>query len=230
MLVLIGPEVPEHIKKTRSQRRSFVKENVEFEQPEPVEAPQSGSAETKALPEPDSDSDSDDFGPPLPVTDADAEAAEKEALARLNERALAAEPEEKLSDRGNWMSLALGESQQISHDPKTFRRRPAAGVDSSWSETQGQRSKRLADEMMGLSSESKKKPKNYLAEDEPVEDERIGPERPSLLEEHRARRNNDDEEKDEKFVFRKGSGTSNKNLEEFVSRAKQLGSRFEHAK
>lgn len=243
--LVVGPLVPENIQKIRALRRKQAQEGILKETP--VENPIPNSEDRN-----ESSSDDDgDIGPQLPVEAGDVE-DEAAALARLQERANSSTvgPESALvADRANWMSVALGggnASTDISYNPKTFRRNISISMDKSWTETQAERSKRQADEMMGLKKDDSRKAdpkKKVKPDDQPQESSPLNDERasmPSLLEEHMAKRNaqqqkSHEEQKEggsfnwERDIQGKGRSANTKKVAAFVSQAKSMNDKFSRA-
>lgn len=201
-VAFVGPRVPEHIQKLRNERRKTRDEKgidlpqeaaqgdddnavAVFTGPLPAEPQESSATES---------SDDDGFGPQIPT--ASAEDEEQAALERLQARTVAApELESNLgSDRSNWLASALGASgngEDISYNPKSFRRNAPLKMDKSWTETQEERSKREAQDMMGLSAKKAKtdsKPSSTPQDAPEVTKPAPGGNQASLLEEHRQRR------------------------------------------
>lgn len=214
----VGPLVPENIQHVRDLRRKQ----------ETAPAQQSGY-----------ESSDDDIGPQLPA----AEESDADALERMRQRELAdqdGEPQSNLgSDRANWMSVALGgpTNDNISYNPKTFRRNITVQIDKSWTETQAERSKRQADEMMGIKTRLVSPPRKTVRgdnrkedENEISEDERAA--QPSLLEEHMARRAQQKQTDGQGKAFnwerdmKGGRGGSNSKVTEFVNQARSMNDKF----
>lgn len=249
MGTFVGPPVPERIQKLRNLKREQAKASVEeiahknedttgSLEPPPEEAEAGSSSE-----------DDGDFGPQLPAGPATAE-EEEAALARLHERAADAgkEPESALgSDRSSWMSVALGagsEREEITYNPKTFRRNMSVKMDKSWTEKASDRSKRQADEMMGLKRaaptvDGQKKPKLQESNEAPPED--LRDHMPSLLDEHVAKRSAEQKtaksEKGqgegsfnwERDIQGKGRAANSQKFAAFVNQAKSMNDRFSRA-
>lgn len=220
----VGPAVPEEIQKIREGRRK------EREEEERAIEERLNQKEEMVEKEEDDDSSSDDDGfgplPPPPPTAAKTEDEEKAALERLKKRSQ--ETAGPSTNRANWLSAALGEKEEPSYDPKTFRRKQTAGL--AMNESQAARTKRLADEMMGLSGN--KSTASPAKKDEPVETEPIEPTGPSLLETHRQQKARKTKEKDDDDQFNwekdiKHSKPSNKKLSEFLDTAKSMNDRFQ---
>lgn len=215
----VGPAVPEDIQRVRDARRK------DHEEQQKADEERLNQKEAGAEVEEDSSSDDDGFGPlpPPPTTAGAIEDEEKAALERLKKRSQ--ETAGSSTNRANWLSTALGEKEEPSYNPKTFRRRQSAGI--SMNESQAARSKRLADEMMGLSGGKSTQPKK----DQPVEQGPVEPTGPSLLETHRqqkARKTKQDD--DDQFNWEndiKHSKPSNKKLSEFLDSAKTMNDRFQ---
>lgn len=221
----VGPVVPEGIQNVRDAKRKEREVEQKAIEERLTQKGEVGKEEDNGE-EDDSSSDDDGFGPlpPPPTAAAAGDEEEKAALERLKKRSQ--ETAGTGTNRTNWLSTALGEKEEPSYDPKTFRRKQPTGL--SMSESQTARSKRLADEMMGLSSNNSAKP---VKKDEPIEHEPIEPSGPSLLESHRqqkarkTKQNNDTDqfnwEKDIKYTK-----PSNKKLSEFLDSAKSMNDRF----
>lgn len=249
MGTFVGPPVPERIQKLRNLKREQSKASVE-------EIAQHDDAAATVEPPPaeeedgSSSEDDGDFGPQLPVGPASAE-EEEAALARLHERSNDAgkETESALgSDRASWMSVALGggsEREEITYNPKTFRRNISVKMDKSWTEKASDRSKRQADEMMGLNKraaptdDSQKKPKLHESKEAPPED--LRDHMPSLLDEHMAKRGAEQKnvkaEKGqgegsfnwERDIQGKGRAANSQKVAAFVNQAKSMNDRFSRA-
>lgn len=241
MAAFVGPPVPEGIQKKRTllrQERSKLLVTVEL--------PKSVASSALEDVQDSSSEDEGDFGPQLPSgPEAGAIDEEAAAIRRLQER-VSKQDEESGSvlgaDRANWMSVALGGSgdqDEASYNPKTFRRNVSIQIDKSWTETQSERSKRQADEMMGINAdESRKKGKQEAKkskEHSPESDERAN--MPSLLEEHMAKRSEEAKLKKnakdsfdwERDVQGKGRGAGSKKVAEIVSQARTMNDRFSRA-
>jgi hypothetical protein len=225
-MVFIGPEVPLEIQKIRAERRKLLLGKVDQQEEEQDVGDATDQVdETKKVDlKSDSESDDDDgwVGPSLPSQNIDEVSAEQEAIDRLQRRADEL-PDEDRSDRANWMNLALGE--QPSYNPKTLRRHDFK-VDSSWTEKQSVRSKRLADEMMGLtdSSETAKRSKQSSSGEENIENSEEN--RQTLLEEHLSRRRGQDDLDWNKV---RGTGLNNEKLNEIVTKARKMNDKFQRA-
>ncbi|KAA8905528.1 hypothetical protein TRICI_005275 [Trichomonascus ciferrii] len=221
----VGPAVPKEIQQIRDARRKEREEEQNAIEERLKQEAEAGKKEDKE--DDESSSDDDGFGPlpPPPTAESATEEEEQAALERLKKRSQ--ETAGTSANRTNWLSTALGEKEEPSYDPKTFRRKQSAGL--SMSESQTARSKRLADEMMGLSGNQSAKP---VKKDEPAEQEPIEPSGPSLLETHRQQKarktkQNDD---DDQFNWEKDikhAKPSNKKLSEFLDSAKSMNDRFQ---
>ncbi|KAI8134573.1 hypothetical protein DUD61_001722 [Geotrichum candidum] len=222
----VGPPVPTHIQQLRDLRR---KQQT---------APPVQESENES-------SDDDNFGPQLPTT----EESNAEAIERLKQRELADQagaPGSNLgADRSSWMSVALGgpTSGDVSYNPKTFRRNVAVQMDKSWTETQAERSKRQAEEMMGIKARPVSPPRKTLRLDTEKQDEdhqknsheEARAAQPSLLEEHMARRAQQKREekrdgRDKSFDWERdmkgGRGGNGAKVAEFVNQARAMNDKF----
>lgn len=208
----VGPEIPEDIQKIRNERRR-IREEEQKATIEKIEKP----AVAKTADEDEdgsSSSDDDGFGPQLPPASNDND-DEKAALERLQKRSV--ETPNKSNDRSNWLRTALGDKDEPSYNPKTFRRNPSMNLNSS--ETQATRSKRLADEMMGLGQTKTEKTEEDV--EEPEEDKG-----PSLLEQHKSKKSKSKNE-DDSFNWEKDmKKANNKKLSEFLDSAKSMNDKF----
>ncbi|KAF5098557.1 hypothetical protein D0Z00_002000 [Geotrichum galactomycetum] len=224
--MFVGPPVPTHIQQLRELRRK--------QQTAPAQESENES------------SDDDDFGPQLPA----AEESDADALERLRQRELADQagaPRTNLgADRSSWMSVALGgpTSGDVSYNPKTFRRNVTVQMDKSWTETQAERSKRQADEMMGIKTRPVSPPRKTLRLNKEKQDEdhqtpsydEARAAQPSLLEEHMARRAQQKREEEKKdgrdksFDWERdmkgGRGGNGAKVAEFVNQARAMNDKF----
>jgi hypothetical protein len=222
----VGPPVPTHIQQLRDLRRKQ-------QAARPAQENESES------------SDDDDFGPQLPA----AEESDADALERLRQRELydqaGALHTNIGADRSSWMSVALGgpTSGNVSYNPKTFRRNVALQMDKSWTETQAERSKRQADEMMGIKTRPVSPPRKTPRFDKEKQDEdrqnnshnEARAAQPSLLEEHMARRAQQKREenrdgRDKSFDWERdmkgGRGGNGAKVAEFVNQARAMNDKF----
>lgn len=271
---LVGPPVPDHIKAIRQSRlkksqeeetkvnkadsntdninSSTVKENSGDTN--------DNNANNKDTSNNDNESESEDelLGPQLPTQSLDdTQDAEAAALERLKSRSKETnntQKKESSADRANWMAYALGQKvdnnndKNVTYNPKTLRRNVAMGgaqESKGVSETETERAKRLADEMMGLgeseNSSKKTKTETQAETKEDSEDEEyfsVRRNQPSLLEQHLQ---NKDKTKtsskkgkkgkggNDKFDWNrdmKGTGLGSRKVQEIVNQAKGMGSRF----
>lgn len=242
----VGPPVPDSIQKLRNLRRA--KQQAISDIPPIVPDQDKPNPEKAQQPHSSSDDDDDSFGPQLPSANTNED--DQEAIARLiaREESKGTSSESILgSDRANWISLALGGSaaseSEITYNPKTFRRNvTTATVDKTWRESHSERTKRQADEMMGMSSNLKTPPSpirkvnpvplpdESSATRSPVLDLDADPRisEPSLLDAHLAKRAEKRQRtEDQKFDWKRDMGGQTKRIADTVNQAKELGGRFE---
>lgn len=250
---LVGPPVPEDIQLIRQARRQKILAENDVVQARP-EKPTALDQDTKDCND-ESESEDEFLGPQLSKTsDTLPEDDEKSALERLKTRSEKDQnltnKKEDAADRSNWMAYALGQKvdndQNASYNPKTLRRNVALGNaknDGSSTETETERAKRLADEMMGLGEASKtsKKVKTSNTHAETKDDSEdeayfsVRRSQPSLLEQHLQNKDRDrkpkkgGKNKDDKFDWNrdiKGNGLGSRKIQEIVNQAKGMNSRF----
>lgn len=246
----VGPPVPEHIQRARQER--FARQN---ESTPPLSI---NTTQAPHVSHSDSESD-DDLGPQLPTAGPLQQDVEKAALERLHSRSQ--DPREldqnskNSADRSSWMAFALGQKvdkDNVTYNPKTLRRNVAIGgaTNDTWKESETERTKRLADEMMGLGSDkSLKKAKTEAPkeEEEDSEDEAYFSARrsqPTLLEQHAQKREEEKasgktkstkkkgkgrDEDDERFSWSrdmKGGSMGAHKVQQMVNQAKDMSTRF----
>lgn len=271
--VLVGPPIPKHIQALRDKRRKDLLEAIrKLQEASNLEA--SDKPNTLSNPKSHSESHSDDsssnedeiFGPQVPVVEAPTtEEEEKKALERLKERSLNrslnlkkdSETKNDPGDRSTWMefALGLGKEEEVTYDPKTFRRRvnkPRNKDNFFAKESAAEKSKRLADEMMGIHSNDKRTEKRQKQEESSKKQDdqeffNYRKNEPSLLEQHLEKRKkekiekgknklaknfykrNNDEDDFERFVWNrdmKSTTVTNTKIQEIVNQAKDMQSKF----
>lgn len=266
--VLVGPPIPKHIQALRDKRRKDILNAIKkLQEKATFKVDDKPNVTSDSVSNSDSSSDEDGiFGPQLPVATAPtAEDEEKMALERLKERsvntALSSKEDSESTkdpgDRSTWMDFALGhgKEEEITYDPKTFRRRvnkPRNKTNNFFAkESAAEKSKRLADEMMGIhqneniSQKRQKQDDNSSRDTQDVFDYRKN--EPSLLEQHLEKRkkekiekskkklnknhhkgHNDEDDRD-RFVWNrdmKSTTITSSKIQEVVNQAKDMQSRF----
>ncbi|KAK9462485.1 uncharacterized protein V1516DRAFT_670385 [Lipomyces oligophaga] len=178
--VKAGPPLPDYIISERAQKIiskvAEVHVNVEPRSGREIcesEHRLSTSAENAPVAE-DSSSDDDDFGPalPKPAEIEQEEAAARQRLAKVAySESQSSAPNSSRSKREEWMTVPPTEQDwaRSRADPtqiknKKFLSGPSAttgkrGADRTWSETESERKKRVAEEMMGLRQRANDEPK-----------------------------------------------------------------------
>lgn len=246
----VGPPVPLDIQRIRAERRKKAQLSavsspaLHLRQEAGKDSDQDGS----------SSDDDDAFGPQLADTESH-EDAEKQALERLKARSLEQDRlqndttgngQKNMADKSNWMAFALGQKpEEVSYNPKTFRRNISSASSistASTTETENERTKRMADEMMGLSKSNDSKTKRSKTEpkDEDVEEDDVyfvaRRDEPSLLDQHLMKRREEKKAKskskkdqDNRFNWErdmKGGTVSSRKVQEIVGQAKDMASKF----